>query len=84
MFFAPSCCSLLLVVARCCLLLLTFGFQDVFPFAVRYFLLLFVARAVVVLEIESVLSQKPKQANAFGCSLSRFCCSFCFFVDVSI
>ena len=32
---------------------------------------------VLVFEIESVLSQKPKQANAV-------CCSFWFFVDVSI
>ena len=47
-------CSLLLFVTR-------FGFGGVFPFAVRCFLLLFVAH--LVFEIESVLSKKPKQTN---------------------
>ena len=45
-----------------------FGFWGVFPSADRCFLLLFLAR----FEIESVLSQKLKQANAFGCSFWLF------------
>ena len=59
MLLVAFCCSLLLVVAR-------FGFWGVFPFAVGCFLLLFRARSFFF-EIESVLSQKLKQANAFGC-----------------
>ena len=35
---------------------------------------------VLVSEIESVLSQKPKQVNAFGWSFSLFGCPFWFFV----
>ena len=34
---------------------------------------------VLVFEIESVLSQKPKQANAFGCSFWLFVVRFGFF-----
>ena len=49
MFFVAFCCS--------------FGFWFVFPFAIRCLLLLFVA--LLVFEIESILSQKPKQASAF-------------------
>ena len=62
-------CSLLLFVAR-------FGFWCVFPFAVRCLLLLFVALSCF--EIESTLSQKPKQANAFCCSLWLFVARFGF------
>ena len=53
------------------------------------FLLQFVAFCcssllVLVFETESVPSQKPKQANAFGCSCLLFIARFNFFVDVSI
>ena len=57
-----------------------FGVWCVFPFAVRCLLLLF-----LVFEIESILSQKPKQANACLLLLvMALCCWFWFFVDVSI
>ena len=61
--------SLLLFVAR-------FGFWGVFPFAVHCFCcfsLLF-----LVFEIESVLPQKPKQANTFDCSFWLFVARFGF------
>ena len=67
-------CSLLHFVAR-------FGFWYVFPFCVRCLLLFFVL--FLVFEIESILSQKPKQSNAFCCSLWLSVAWFGFFVDVS-
>ena len=39
---------------------------------------------VLVFEIESVLSQKTKQANNFGCSFRLFVARFDFFVDIFI
>ena len=63
-------CSLLLFVAR-------FGFWGVFPFAVRC-LLLPCLLLILVFQIESVLSQKPKQANAFGCLFWLFVARFGF------
>ena len=74
---------------KCCLLLFVahFGFWGVFLFAFHCFccsLLLF-----LVFEIESVLSQKPKQANAFGCSFWLFVAHFiiifcrCFHLNIA-
>ena len=39
---------------------------------------------VVVFEIESVLSQKPKQSNAFGCSFWLFVAHFDFLLLISV
>ena len=57
----------------CCFLLLVLVSGACFYFP----LVIFAAHRCSFFEIESVLSQEPKQANAFGCS-------FWFFVDVSI
>ena len=62
--------------ALCCFLLLVLGFGACFH-------LLFVAFCCssllfLVFEIESIISQKPKQANAFCCSLWVFVAHFGF------
>ena len=59
----------------CCFLLLVLVFGACFHLAFAAFSCS--SLLVLVFEIKSVLSQKPKQANAFGCS-------FWFSVDVSI
>ena len=62
--------------ALCCFLLLVLFFEasSHLPFVV------FCCSSLLVLvfEIESVLSQKPKQANAFGCSFLLFIARFGF------
>ena len=65
---------------KCFLLFVSVFGRYVFPFAVRCFLLLPGCSSLLVLvfEIESVLSQKPKQANAFGCSFLLFVVPFGF------
>ena len=70
MLFVAFCCSslLVLVFAR------VFGVCFHLPFVAFCCSSLF----VVVFEIESVLSQKPKQANAFGCSFWLFVARFGF------
>ena len=68
-------CSLLLFVAR-------FGFWCVFPFAVRCLLLLFVALSCFWDRINSI--SKTKTGKCLLLLVMAFCCSFWFFVDVSI
>ena len=63
------CCSLLLVLVLGAYFRLSFA-------AFCCFLLLFVV--CFCFEIQSVLSQKSKQANAFGCSFLLFVAHSCF------
>ena len=72
--------------ALCCFLLLVFVFGACFhlPFVAFYCpSLLF-----LVFEIESILSQKPKQGNAFYCSLWLFVARFgflgCFHLSIAL
>ena len=68
-------CSLLLFVTR-------FGFWCVFPFPVRCLLLLFVALSCFWDRMNSI--SKTKTDKCLLLLVMAFCCSFWFFVDLSI
>ena len=81
LLFVALCCSLLLFVALCCFLLLVLVFGACFHLLSVAFCcssLLF-----LVFKIESVLSQKPKQANAF-CTLLVLVFCGCFHLSIAL